>query len=117
MKNLLPLKAIIMIAAIAILVSCNSTGKKSEKNSDNLKVSAIEVSITGMTCSGCEQKIQTSVAKIEGIKSVVASAVSGKAIVEFNPDGADTAMIRKAITESGYGVTGFRIATLTDSIK
>lgn len=117
MKNLLALKAILMVAIMAIIVSCNSTGKKAEKGPENLKVSAIEVSITGMTCGGCEQTIQTSVSKVEGIKSVKASAVSGKALIELNPEGADTAMIRKAITDKGYGVSGFMAATLSDSIK
>ena len=102
---------------LAVAVSCNTSGKKSEKESSILKVSAIEVSITGMTCAGCEQTVQTSVSQVGGIKSVKASAVSGLALIEFNPEGADTAMIRKAITDKGYGVTGFMMPTLPDSIK
>ncbi len=117
MKNLLALKTILLIALLAIIVSCNSTGKKVEKAPDTLKVSAIEVSITGMTCAGCEQTVQASVTKVGGVKSVTASAVSGNAIIEFNPEGSDTAMIRKAITDSGYGVTAFIIAAMPDSVK
>lgn len=117
MNKLLPIKSLLLIALFAFFVSCNTTGKKQEKVTDNKPATAIEVSITGMTCTGCENTIQTNVAKIAGIKSVKANAVSGKAVIEFNSAIADTALIRKAITDSGYGVSGFMPAIVTDSIK
>lgn len=117
MNKLLTIRSFLLFALFAVAVSCNSAGKKKDKVTDNAAISAIEVSITGMTCSGCENTIQTNVAKIEGIKSIKANAVSGKALIEYNPGVADTAMIRKAITDSGYGVSGFMPASITDSIK
>ena len=58
-----------------------------------------------MSCGGCEQKVQTEVAKLDGIKSVKALATIGKAFIEYNPAIADTARIRATIVSSGYSVT------------
>jgi len=117
MKILHSFKSILLISVLTVAFACNSTGKKTEKAVDSDTVASIEVSITGMTCGGCEQTIQSNVSKIAGIKSVKANAASGIAFIEYNPGVADTAMIRKAITESGYGVAGFLKGNPTDSIK
>ena len=47
------------------------------------EASVIEVSIGGMTCTGCEQTIQNNVGKLEGIKSVKASFTTGIAMIEY----------------------------------
>ena len=67
----------------------------------------IEVSIGGMTCTGCEQTIQNNVGKLEGIKSVKASFTTGIAMVEYFDGIVDTTAIRQAITGSGYTVKHF----------
>ena len=69
-----------------------------------METSFIEVSIGGMTCTGCEQTIQAGIGKLEGIKSVKASYVAGNALVEFYPGITDTVKIKTAITGSGYTV-------------
>jgi copper chaperone len=117
MKNLLAIKSLILIALLAIASACGNSGKKVEKPADDGRVAKVEVSITGMTCGGCEQTIQTSVAKLEGIKSVKAMSGMGKAFIEFAPALTDTAKIRTAITESGYSVTGFALTMPTEPGK
>jgi len=67
-----------------------------------MNASLIELSIDGMTCTGCEQTIQNNIGKLEGIKSVKASFTTGTAIVEFFPDKVDTTKIKEAVTGSGY---------------
>ncbi|MBA4322799.1 MAG: hypothetical protein C0408_08290 [Odoribacter sp.] len=115
MKNLLTIKSIILIAALA--VACNDTGKKAEKAAADGTVLRVEVSITGMTCGGCEQTVQTSVAKLEGVKSVKALSAMGKAFIEYSPVLTDTAKIRIAITEAGYSVAQFAFMAPADSAK
>jgi copper chaperone CopZ len=90
----------------------NQAGVK-EKNSDT----RVEVSISGMTCTGCEQTIKANVSKLEGVGEVKADFKEGKAIIDYDPGFADTAKIRLAITQSGYKVTGFREVSLKDSVK
>ena len=117
MKNLLTIKSVILIAVLAIAIACNTTGKKVEKAVDDGRVVKVEVSVTGMTCSGCEQTIQKNVAKLEGIKSVKALSAMGKAFIEYSPSLVDTAKIRTAITESGYSVTGFALMMPSEPAK
>jgi copper chaperone CopZ len=80
-------------------------------------IKRIEVSINGMTCTGCEQIIKSNVGKLDGIKSVEATYMLNKAIIEFDSEKVDTAKIRTAITGSGYKVAEFTYLQLNDSIK
>lgn len=116
MKKLFQITPVILSLIFIFTVSCNSRGTKQEKSIDSATASFVEVKVTGMTCAGCENTVQTSVAKIEGVRSVKASAASGNAIVEYASGIADTALIRKAIVASGYGVTGFIQAASADSV-
>ncbi len=97
---------IAFILAAVLLISC-SRGKKAEKTDLQIEPSFIEVSIGGMTCTGCEQTIQAGITKLDGIKSVKASYVAGNALVEFYPGITDTVKIKTAITGSGYTVKRF----------
>lgn len=113
MKALKKFTVLIIASAAVIVTSCGTKGKKEVKEVEGFEISRIEVSISGMTCTGCEQTIQTSVAKIEGVVNVKAAFTNGKAIVDFNPAKADTAEIRAAISGSGYKVTGFAPMAIT----
>ncbi len=77
----------------------------------------MEVSIGGMTCTGCEETIQSNVGKLEGIKSVKASFKTGEAVIEYLPGVVDTAKIREAITASGYTVKKFNLAVQEEGEK
>jgi copper chaperone CopZ len=98
--------SLFFVLALMVVFAAACTGK-SKKSMENLTVSGIEISIKGMTCTGCEQTIQTNISKLEGVKSVKASFVDGKAIVEYFPSLVDTALMREAVTGAGYGVNGF----------
>ena len=77
----------------------------------SMEKSLVEVSIGGMTCTGCEQTIQAGITKLEGINSVKASYVTGNAFVEYFPGITDTVKIKAAITGSGYTVKRFKPVT------
>jgi len=89
------------ILAALLLISCGRE-RKTEKAGMQNETSFIEVSIGGMTCTGCEQTIQAGITKLEGIKSVKASHVAGNALVEYYPGITDTVKIKAAVTGSGY---------------
>jgi len=99
---------LIFILAALLAISCGRD-KKIIKEGMPLEVSNIEVSIGGMTCTGCEQKIQAGVSKLDGIKSVKASHTAANALIEYYPDVVDTVKIREAITVSGYDVKKFTV--------
>jgi copper chaperone CopZ len=117
MKNISRLSLVIFLFMLYGMISCNSSPKKAALSESDAPVERIEVSIKGMSCTGCEQTIQNCVAEIEGVKSVTATFTSGKAFVDYNPGLVDTAMIKKAISQSGYKVTGFIPVSATDSVK
>jgi copper chaperone CopZ len=107
----------IMISAVYLIAfSCINEGAKSVKTGA-ADISRIEVSINGMTCTGCEQIIKSNVGKLDGIKSVEAVYTLNKAIIQFDSEIVDTAKIRTAITRSGYKVAAFTYLQLNDSIK
>lgn len=100
---------LIFILAAMLAISCGND-KKVVKEGVPLEASYIEVSIGGMTCTGCEQTIQASVSKLDGIKSVKASHTSANALIEYYPDVVDTVKIKEAIAGSGYSVKKFTTA-------
>ena len=104
-------KISIILAVLLIAVSCqNRTTEKQEESSvnDDLSIVKYEISIEGMTCTGCEETIEGNVMKIDGVKSIEASFTQGKAVVEFSSNKTDTAAISESISKSGYTVLGFK---------
>lgn len=98
---------ILLVMISAVLISCGGSTTETKKVLSAGELSKIEVSIAGMTCTGCEQTIMKSVGKLEGIDSVSASYKEGKAIIKYSPSLTDTLKIRDAITSSGYTVSRF----------
>lgn len=82
----------------------------------NVKTVAVEFSIQGMTCTGCEQTIQSGISSIKGVKQVKATFKNGKAYVEYLPEIADTIQMKERITASGYIVAGIKSIPL-DSLR
>ena len=89
------------------LTSCGGKATKAENENVSAQAARMEVSIGGMSCTGCEQTIQTNIGKLEGVKSVKASFTVGNALIEYNPALVDSLIIKEAITGSGYTVKKF----------
>lgn len=104
----------LIVICLFIAFSCNNPGTKKNTTEvkavvpENVNTVAVEVSIKGMTCTGCEQTIKAGVTSIEGVKQVKANFKDGKAYVEFLPGTADTTMIKEKVTASGYVVSGIK---------
>jgi copper chaperone CopZ len=104
----------LLILSLFLVFSCtNSNTKKSPDKfvsavSDNAKTVAVEFAIQGMTCTGCEQTIQSGIASLKGVKQVKANFKNGKAFVEFLPDVVDTIQLKEKIATSGYVVAGIK---------
>jgi len=104
----------LIIICLFLAFGCNnaSTKKSSAEIKSvvqtDVKTVAIELSIQGMTCLGCEQTIQAAIGSINGVKQVKATFKDGKAFVEFVPNMADTMKMKEKVTTSGYIVTGIK---------
>ena len=112
----------LIVVCFFLAIGCsNSSPKKSapEVKSPvevNLKLVALELSIQGMTCTGCEQTIQSGLGTIQGVKHVKADFKEGKAYVEILPGQADTTRIRESITSAGYVLATIK-STPLDSLR
>ena len=106
----------ILFVLVLAFASCKEGGKKADKDTQLMEAEAIEVSIGGMTCTGCEQTIQTNVAKLEGVKSVKASFTTGNALIEYYPGVVDSLKIKETITKTGYTVKKF-LAVQTEEVN
>jgi len=107
-------KLAILVAGICAVLTILSCKNSSSKESQVIEPSAIEISIKGMTCTGCEETIKSSISKLEGIKSVTATFTDGKAIVVYLPGKTDTLLMKQAITDKGYSVNKFTAIPVPD---
>jgi uncharacterized protein len=63
-----------------------------------------KISIEGMTCSGCENRIENGLKKIEGVESVKASTVDSAAEVVYDPSRTGTDKFRETVEKLGYKI-------------
>ena len=62
----------------------------------------IEMNVKGMTCTGCEERIQGAVGEIEGVEGVVADHEAGTVAVTLEVADPATDEVRAAIDGLGY---------------
>jgi copper chaperone CopZ len=64
-----------------------------------------EFTISGMTCTACEEHVNHELNKLSGIINTTVSYETGNAIVEFDKTKTNIQEIEKAISNTGYSVT------------
>ncbi len=67
------------------------------------------LSVNGMTCAGCEMKIEKKLKSTNGINSVVASYSKGNVTVNYDDNIIDREQINAIITKLDYQVSGFTV--------
>ena len=60
--------------------------------------------VTGMTCSGCVNKIEHALKAVPGVSSAKASLAQHEATVQFNEAQTSHEQLQSAIEKAGYGV-------------
>jgi copper chaperone CopZ len=91
----------ILLFFMMLTVSCGG-GKGPKAAEEPAATATIDLSIEGMTCTGCENTICSNIEKIPGVKSVTASHTGGNAIIEYEPGKVDTLKIKEAVDALGY---------------
>jgi len=69
----------------------------------------MDLTVEGMTCTGCENTINTGVSNIAGVLEVTSSFQEGKTIVKFDSTQTSIEMISDAISGKGYVVKGYEV--------
>lgn len=64
----------------------------------------LEVVVTDMTCGGCEQRISTALARLEGVRRSSADHRSGRVRVAYDPSATSAQEVRERIAQIGYTV-------------
>ena len=83
----------------------HSTEKVGIVATNNTDIQTVKLNIEGMVCSGCEENINHSVNKIDGVTNVSTSYEEGASIIEFDTTKTNVDEIKKAIESKGYLIT------------
>ena len=92
-------------------------GKSTEMSINPDALVLMDVSIQGMTCTGCENTVKSSISELPGVVEVSASFTEGKAIVKLDTSLTKMDKISEAVSSKGYIVTGHKLSTKTTSIQ
>jgi copper chaperone len=64
----------------------------------------LQLSVTGMSCGGCENAVRRTLSRVEGVESVTADHSTGQVGVTFDPAKVTPTVIREEIEGLGYDV-------------
>lgn len=64
----------------------------------------LQLSVTGMTCGGCENAVKRSLLQTEGVEEVTASHDANLVGVTFDPAKVTPTVLREKIEALGYDV-------------
>ena len=72
---------------------------------DKENIQKVNIEINGMTCNSCEEHVNHSVYKLDGILNVNSSYENGCSLIEFDISKTNLEEIKKVINSTGYTVT------------
>ncbi len=90
-----------MKIALILILTILSTGIFAGSG-DSEKIRTATISTYGMSCTGCEETIETEIKKLEGIKSVKADHVKKTVVVKFDDKKVTLNQVKEAIKSAGY---------------
>jgi copper chaperone/Cu+-exporting ATPase len=64
----------------------------------------LQLTVTGMTCGGCEKAVQRALTQIDGVEDVSASHAANLVGITYDPDKVTRAMMKERIEALGYDV-------------
>lgn len=65
----------------------------------------INLTVNGMMCEGCENRVKNALGNIDGVESVTANHTTGKVVVTANDEVAKE-LIKETLEDVGYEVIG-----------
>jgi Cu+-exporting ATPase len=58
--------------------------------------------IEGMHCAGCVASVERSLAKLDGVREASVNLATESAVVRYDPETVDMALLRRAVEAAGY---------------
>ena len=65
----------------------------------------LELTVSGMTCTGCEQRIAKALARLDGVVRSTANHQTGQVRVIFDAARTSERAVRSTIEQAGYEVS------------
>src|SRR5438874_1129147 len=62
-----------------------------------------ELAITGMSCAGCVDRVESSLAEARGVRKAEVNIATDRARIEYDPAATDVDALIKAVEDAGYG--------------
>lgn len=107
---------IITIAAIALIafpyyakIFYLKTEKQNIVVVESNNIQAASFSIKGMTCSGCEEHVNSELSKVNGVIEAQTFYAKGISTVKFDKSKATVEQLKSAIAKTGYEVTNYEL--------
>ncbi|WP_101259718.1 cation transporter [Labilibaculum filiforme] len=102
-------KILFVLFVSACFVSCQSNTKKADGDSKAestqvVEYENIELTVSGMTCTGCENTIKNGLKQMDGVAEVEASHTNSKVTIKVVKDKVKREEIAKQIETIGYTV-------------
>jgi Cu+-exporting ATPase len=69
---------------------------------ETIKVEKLSLPVEGMTCASCVSRVEKTISKFEGIKSVNDNLANEKASFEYDPNLVDLKKLAQTIEDAGY---------------
>ena len=115
-KNCFIFLTALLLAACGTSTEQRSDSNKAESAAINPEaVETIRITVTGMTCEGCERTVQTAVKNLPGVQEVKASHTDSVAIVAFDTTLVSFAQMQQAINAKGYQAKDFVVVKKEDN--
>ena len=65
----------------------------------------LELNVSGMTCTGCEQRITKALSRLEGVVRSAANHQTGRVRVVFDAARTSERSVRSTLEQAGYEVS------------
>lgn len=88
---------------LALCSACKNSGTSKEPEDPGTIETAV-ISISGMTCTGCEETVTKAALSLEGVKDARASFKEGKAWISFESGTVSPEQISASIEKTGYKI-------------
>jgi copper chaperone CopZ len=62
----------------------------------------LDLTVSGMSCTGCEQRIANSLRRLDGVQDVTADHISGAVVVHYKPEAVQPETIIERLEIAGY---------------
>lgn len=66
----------------------------------------IELTVTGMTCDGCQRRVSGALTRLEGVREARADHLAERVRVRYDPERVGEEALRAQIEQAGYEVAG-----------